>query len=537
MLYLNQESVQNAQAWSTCGVTTPRFNIQQMRLDTQQHPTWVHVGAGNLFRGFIANLQHSLLEQGKVKQGIIAVETFDHDIIEQIYKPFDHLTLLALMHPDGRMEPSIVAGVAAALHGSPEYESDFAQLRQIFQSNRLQMVSFTITEKGYAVQDPSGHTTDTVLQDAQCGPDHPTHVMSIIASLMLVRYQHGAYPLALVSMDNCSDNGLLLKHSIHAIAAMWYQNGHVEDGFLQYLNNPHKVSYPCSMIDKITPRPSEHIQAQLEQAGILGMSPITTRHHTYIAPFVNAEVLQYLVIQDDFPNGRPPLEDAGVLFTDLETVHRTEKMKVATCLNPLHTALAVFGCLLGYTSIAQTMQDPQLKKLAHTIGIQEGMKVVTHPGVIDPQQFIQQVVQQRLPNPYIPDSPQRIAVDTSQKIAVRFGQTIQAYHDHPTLRSTDLTGIPLVLAGWLRYLLGIDDQGAQFQLSPDPLLDSLTHALAGITLGTTDSCQQKLTPILKNQQLFGVDLDEVGLADRVQQMFLQMIAGTNAVRETLRQYL
>ena len=78
--------------------------------------------------------------------------------------------------------------------------------------------------------------------------------------------------------------------------------------------------------------------------------------NTYVAPFVNAEETEYLVIEDKFPNGRPELEKGGLIFTTRETVDKVEKMKVCTCLNPLHTALAVFGCLLDYNLISAEMK-------------------------------------------------------------------------------------------------------------------------------------------------------------------------------------
>ena len=115
------------------------------------------------------------------------------------------------------------------------------------------------------------------------------------------------------------------------------------------------------------------------------------------------------------------------MFTERETVDKVEKMKVCTCLNPLHTALAVFGCLLGYEKISDEMKDEELKKLVETIGYKEGLPVVVNPGVLDPKEFIDTVLQVRVPNPFMPDTPQRIATDTSQKLAIRFGETIKAY--------------------------------------------------------------------------------------------------------------
>lgn len=120
-------------------------------------------------------------------------------------------------------------------------------------------------------------------------------------------------------------------------------------------------------------------------------------------------------------------------MTDRETVNNVERMKVTTCLNPLHTALAVYGCLLGYTSIAAEMRDPQLRALVEHIGYDEGMPVVVDPGILSPRDFIAEVIRDRLPNPFIPDAPQRIACDTSQKVGIRFGETIKAYAASPDL--------------------------------------------------------------------------------------------------------
>ena len=98
-------------------------------------------------------------------------------------------------------------------------------------------------------------------------------------------------------------------------------------------------------------------------------------------------------------------------------------MKVCTCLNPLHTALAVFGCLLDYNLISAEMKNETLVKLVEGIGYKEGLPVVVNPGILDPKEFIDTVLKVRVPNPFMPDTPQRIATDTSQKLAIRFGET------------------------------------------------------------------------------------------------------------------
>ena len=208
------------------------------------------------------------------------------------------------------------------------------------------------------------------------------------------------------------------------------------------------------MIDKITPRPHPAVLEVLSQDGIEGMEPIVTSKSTFIAPFVNAERPEYLVIEDKFPSGRPSLDKAGVYLTDRDTVNKTERMKVTTCLNPLHTAMSMFGCLLGYVLICKEMEDSDIVNLVKRLGYVEGLPVVVDPGIISPKAFIDEVVCERLPNKFMPDDPRRIATDTSQKVGIRFGETIKSYLAEG--RNLDgLIAIPLALAAWMRYLLGI----------------------------------------------------------------------------------
>ena len=181
--------------------------------------------------------------------------------------------------------------------------------------------------------------------------------MGKVVSLLYTRYQAGEKPIAMVSMDNCSHNGDKLYAAVSAFAEAWTKNGLTKEGFLTYVNSTDKVSFPWTMIDKITPRPDVSVEEILKKDGVEGTSPVITSKNTYVAPFVNAEECEYLVIEDKFPNGRPQLENGGLMFTDRETVDKVEKMKVCTCLNPLHTALAVYGCLLGYDKISEEMKD------------------------------------------------------------------------------------------------------------------------------------------------------------------------------------
>lgn len=537
MLELTLEGLKNREAWKEAGVVLPEYNVNEMIAHTKANPVWLHFGAGNIFRGFIAVLQQRLLNEGLAQSGIIASDTFDYDMIDRIYKPFDNLALSVGLKADGGTQMEVIASLAESVKGDFGIAEAKARLQEIISNPGLQMVSFTITEKGYSLRDMEGKLLGIVEQDMEAGPDAPHHAMSVVASLLFTRFQNGGAPIALCSMDNCSHNGAKLKSSVTEIAGAWQSRGLVGEDFIAYIEDENKVSFPWSMIDKITPRPAAEIQEMLAEKGIDKMDAVITNRNTYIAPFVNAEIPQYLVMEDCFPNGRPALEKAGVFLTDRDTVNKTEKMKVTTCLNPLHTAMAVFGCLLGYDHIAAEMKDEDIYALVETIGYKEGLPVVTDPGIIHPKDFIDEVMKERLPNMYIPDMPQRIATDTSMKIPIRFGETIKSYLAAEDRDVLDLTCIPLAIAGWFRYLLGVDDTGAPMEVSADPMREELQAKLSGIVYDKPESYQGELREILANESIFATDLCKAGLAERIEGMFLELLAGPGAVRATLHKYV
>ena len=227
-----------------------------------------------------------------------------------------------------------------------------------------------------------------------------------------------------------------------------------------------------------------------------------------------------------------------MILCDRDTAEKADTMKVTACLNPLHTCLAVFGCLLGYARIWQEMENPELVSLIKHLGYDEDLPVVVDPKVIDPQKFIAELLAERLPNKSLPDAPQRIATDTSQKVAIRYGHTLNAY----LAAGKDVSGltyIPLTIAGWLRYLTGVNDKGEAFACSPDPLLEGLQAHVAGLKLGEADAAavHAAARPILSNKEIFTLDLYEAGLGEKVEGYLLEMLAGPGAVAETIKKYL
>ena len=524
-------------AFLAAGYHLPEFDYDTVHKNTVEHPHWIHFGAGNIFRAFQANVAQNLLNSGVLDTGLIAAEGYDYEIIEKSYRPHDNLSILSTLKADNTVEKTIVGSIMESLILDSKNEAEYARLREIFKNPSLQMASFTITEKGYATANAKGEFFPAVAADFEKGPEAPESYLGKVVSLLYTRYTHGALPIAMVSMDNCSHNGDKLYAAVNAFAKAWTDNGLVEAGFLGYVNDQTKVTFPWSMIDKITPRPDAKVEAMLAEDHIGGLDAVVTSKNTYIAPFVNAEECEYLVIEDAFPNGKPALDKGGIIFTDRATVDKVEKMKVCTCLNPLHTALAIYGCLLGYTLISEEMKNPLLKNMVEVIGYKEGLPVVVNPGILDPKKFIDEVVNVRIPNPFLPDSPQRIATDTSQKLSIRFGETIKAYEASPDLHTEDLKLIPLVYAGWLRYLMGIDDEGREFTPSSDPLLEEARQYVADYELSFSPKDLSKLDALLANEKIFGVNLHAIGMDTLVKQYFAELSSGVGAVAAALKKYV
>lgn len=536
---LNSEGLKNRSFWETAGYQLPLFDHEAVSHKTKEAPFWIHFGAGNIFRAFQANAVQKLLNDKILDRGLVVAEGYDYEIIEKMYHPHDNYSILATLKADGSIEKTVVGSIAESLTLDSHDTASYNRLKEIFGNESLQLASFTITEKGYSLNDSQGLPLPDVLTDFTGGPKIPVSYMGKVSALLYHRFTKGGLPIAMVSMDNCSQNGDKLKTAITAFAEKWVENNLVEPEFLTYVTS-NKVSFPWTMIDKITPRPNTSVEELLKKDGVQDLDPVITGKHTYVAPFVNSEECEYLVIEDTFPNGRPALEKSGFIFTDRETVDKVERMKVCTCLNPLHTALAVFGCLLDYKLIAEEMKDSTLKTLVERLGYQEGLPVVTDPGILNPKEFLDTVLGIRIPNPFMPDTPQRIVTDTSQKLSIRYGETIKAYEKSSTLQISDLKMIPLVFAGWLRYLTGKNDRLKDFPVSPDPMADILGSVVSSVKLDGTCSVEHAeslLHPVLENEKIWGVNLYDAGLAPSVCHYFIEMTKGAGAVRSTLEKYV
>ena len=535
---LTLEGIKDTAAYEKAGILLPGYDVAAVSEKAKQAPRWAHFGIGNIFRIFIGGIADGLLEAGVLDRGLTCIETFDYDVVDKIYTPYDNLGLSVILHADGTRTYKVLGSMAEAVKAQSSDPAHWARLKEVFRSKDLQLVSFTITEKGYALAGSDGVYFPFIQSDIDNGPEKATSAMAILTAMLYVRYQDSRTPIALVSMDNCSHNGDLLRHSVLTMANEWQKKGYVAEDFLAWLGDETQVSFPWTMIDKITPRPSDAIAADLEALGVEDMAPVITSKRTYIAPFINAEQPQYLVIEDRFPNGRPELEKGfGVYLADRTTVNLSERMKVTACLNPVHSATGPVGVVLGEELYARMLNtNPDMMKMARMVAYDEGLPMVEDPKILSPKAFTDELFTDRFPNEYLGDTNLRLATDTSQGVGVRFGETIKAYVKKYG-SAERLVAIPLGIAGWLRYMLGIDDMGNTYELAPDPMVPEIQAALSSVVFGDPSSLTDQLHPILSNEKVFFIDLYKAGLGEKIEGMFREMIAGKGSTKATIHKYM
>ena len=264
---LNEKALKDRAVWEAGGFILPAFDRERVKEETRDNPEWVHFGCGNLFRAFPAVLQQRLLDEGWAKTGIIVAEGYDYEIVENAVRPQDNLCLAVTLKPDGTIEKRVVASIVESLTADSGNPADFGRLKEIFRSRSLQMASFTITEKGYGLTDGKGELLPDVRADFAAGPVAPRSYMGKVAALCYERYLNGRLPLALVSMDNCSHNGTRLYEAVSAFARAWVEKGLAEEEFEAYIRSG-AVSFPWTMIDKITPRPDESVK-QIDRKSVV----------------------------------------------------------------------------------------------------------------------------------------------------------------------------------------------------------------------------------------------------------------------------
>jgi fructuronate reductase len=528
---VKDNGLNHSKLWKKGGFRLPKFDREKMISATRKNPVWIHFGLKNRHSIFPAILMQRILDNKQAEQGLYVCEAPDAGIADSSHIPYDDVSLLITPDSNGKFIKTVIASVAGCYRCCQTDTADWNELKNIFCRKSLQIASFTIDKEKYEMKDSSGNYKPEYLPDFEAGPSGAELFISRLCALLYERYLYGEQrPIALVSLDDCAQNGInlhseeKLQQAVYSIVSEWVKRELVEDGFWIYVISPNFVSYPWSITDTLL-LSDQNIPEQFSK-GSLNHEDGAVTEETY-----------YLVIEDTFPNGRPPLEKAGVCFTDRETVSKVERMEKCMCLVPLYGALAVFGCLLGYENMADEMNDRLLNALVHRLAYEEELPVTVNPEIIDPKRYVKEVLDIRLPNKLVSNTPQQFLADMSQHMSTYFGESIKVYHKERNIQ--ELKYIPLVLAVWCRCLMGLDDDGVPFDINVFPVPEK-ARTLTAVQLcshNAGEMTEEYLSPLLADVSVFGIDLYACGLARRVVQYFNECISGTGAVRAVLQKYL
>ena len=112
---LTRDGIKDRAAWEQAGIALPGYDVEAVSEKAKEEPGWVHFGIGNIFRVFIGGIADGLLEEGVLDRGITCVETFDYDVVDKIYKPYDNLGLNVILHGDGTREYKVLGALAEAV--------------------------------------------------------------------------------------------------------------------------------------------------------------------------------------------------------------------------------------------------------------------------------------------------------------------------------------------------------------------------------------------------------------------------------------
>jgi len=298
----------------------------------------VHFGVGGFHRAHQAMVIDELMNEGKALDwGICGVGVLPVDVrMKQVMDRQDCLYTLVEKHPDGSRSARVIGSIVEYLFAPDDPEAVIEKLA----SRETRIVSLTVTEGGYNFDQQTGEfdaSNPAVLADLAENAA-PSTVFGLVVEALIRRKGRGIPAFTIMSCDNIQGNGDVARKMFTAFAAL--RDPAVADWITR------SVAFPNSMVDRITPVTTTDDIAEIEtRFGIQDQWPVVCE------PFFQ------WVVEENFPLGRPPLEDAGVQVVD--DVEPYELMKLRL-LNASHQGMCYFGYLSGYRYAHEAAADPAI---------------------------------------------------------------------------------------------------------------------------------------------------------------------------------
>ncbi|MDR1948657.1 MAG: mannitol dehydrogenase family protein [Spirochaetaceae bacterium] len=407
-------------------------------------PAIVHIGLGHFHRAHQAVYFDTLLTKGLSRAGIFEINLIpDTAPLARITGEQDYLYPLITKSARGEEKVRIIGSVRAYLNASGASRDAIARMA----SAETNLISLTVTEKGYCYDDGADDLAwdiPGVKRDRE-NPAAPETTIGYLAAALALRFNTNKQPLTIMSCDNFPTNGRILKTCVLSFCREVYPE------MVSWIEN--EVAFPNSMVDRITPNTTtETINYIKEKYGVIDAWPVCS------------EDFRQWVLEDSFKTipqsvlAIRDLEQAGVQI--VQDVEPYELMKIRL-LNGSHSALSYPAYLMGYTGVAEAIEDPLLQKFIRIYYMEEITATLPPVAGIDLGVYKDTLIS-RFSNRNIADTILRLASDGSKKIP----NAIQKALAQTVKEGLRYEALLFALAGWARFLSGADESG-----KPIPLED------------------------------------------------------------------
>ncbi|MBD3320529.1 MAG: hypothetical protein GF350_05465 [Chitinivibrionales bacterium] len=518
---LNSDILDNKDFWKSKTVLLPEYDRRAAGI------TSLCFSAGRMAYGHTADILQDLLNSENSNGIMAGIETYAQRYVNELAACDYLVTQLIYENEKDRVVPKIQGAIKTVLFVDSDTKNlTWDRMMDFARDPGVQFATINAPEGAYGVAYSEGDEYAEPVSKAVKDDLVRGTVMSDAGkwtAFALERFK-ARLPFSLVSCTNFSANGYHTQATLKMMAKSWEEKGFAGPGFIAYLSDPGTFAFPNTMIDRIAV-PSG------EQAGqVLDSLEITS-------PVVVTENARYWAIEDLFPAGRPDFETADGVFVekDYHDVKKYEDMKLRI-LNMSHSLIAGLGVLLGYQGpfgIYRAMQDKDIRKLIDTI-ISIVLETVDAPRSMAPADFAKDTIE-RLNNPNIPDDPMRIALNASTKMKPRFLDTFFE-GEKKGISQEKLDCVLLAVAGYVRYALGVDDHGKEYQLENDPIKDLIASCGTQAQLGEPSSVSA-LKDLIAHKSM-GKDLYTHGeTGNKIEQMVKDMLEEPGSVRKKVQEVL
>jgi len=428
----------------------------------------VHIGFGAFHRAHQALMTDRVLSKQGGDWGICEVSLFGRDNLIKALRQQDNLFTVLEKGAEGD-QAIVIGAVCETLHG--RIEGINAVVEKLAEP-QVAIVSLTITEKGYCIEPGSGKLDldNPQIQQDLTGEQTPSTAPGILVEALRLRHQRGLPGFSVLSCDNIPENGHVVKNAVLGLAqarsaelAAWIES---------------HVTFPSTMVDRIVPAATENALDEITEAlgGVADPCGIACE------PFIQ------WVVEDNFVAGRPAWEEVGAQL--VSDVLPFEQMKLRM-LNGSHSFLAYLGYLAGYQYINECMEDPNYKRAAHNLMLKEQAPTLSVKG-INLQDYADSLIA-RYSNPSLKHRTWQIAMDGTMKLPQRMLDSVRWHLQN----GGDFSLLALGVAGWMRYVGGVDDAGAVIEIK-DPMAEKLAQIVSN-----SEDGEARVNALLALHSVFG----------------------------------